>query len=68
MTNATCPPQDDPPPAKMTITVYRVNRYGAVTQECGTVSVPPLDGPPPFSNAFPPCEFPNCRAGGAAAR
>lgn len=67
MTNATSPPPDDPPPAKMTITVYRVNRQGAVIQECGTVSFPPLEGPPPFTNAFPPCQCPTCRAGGTAA-
>ncbi len=68
MTNATSPPPDDPPPAKMTITVYRVNRHGAVTQECGMVSVPPLEGPPPFSSAFPPCQCPKCRTEGASDR
>ncbi len=68
MANATCPPQDDPPTAKMTIRVYRVNRHGAVTQEHGTVSVPPLEGPPPLTSAFPSCECPNCRAGEPAAR
>lgn len=68
MTNATCPPQDGPPTAKLTIRVYQVNRYGAVTRECGTVSVLPLAGPPPLTSAFPSCECPNCRSGEATAR
>lgn len=68
MPNATCPPQDDPPTAKMTIRVYQVNRQGTVTRECGTVIVPPLEGPPPFTSAFPSCECRDCRAGRAAAR
>ncbi|GAA2190737.1 hypothetical protein GCM10009787_00970 [Streptomyces bangladeshensis] len=68
MTNATCQPQDDPPTAKMTIRVYQVNRQGTVTREYGTVNVPPLEGPPPFTSAFPSCECRDCLAGGAAAR
>ncbi|GAA3122641.1 hypothetical protein GCM10010521_07190 [Streptomyces rameus] len=68
MTNATCPPQDDPPTAKMTIRVYQVDHHGTVTRECGTVSVPPLEGPPPLTSAFPSCECRNCLTGGATAR
>jgi hypothetical protein len=51
----------------MTIRVYQVNRYGAVTRECGTLSVLPLEGPPPFTSAFPSCACPRCRPGEATA-
>lgn len=68
MANATCPPQDEPPTAKMTIRVYQVDRHGTITRERGTVNVPPLEGPPPLTSAFPPCECPNCRASEVAAR
>ncbi|MFF8727898.1 hypothetical protein ACF073_15605 [Streptomyces sp. NPDC015171] len=68
MTNAACPPPDHRPAAKMTIRVYRVNQHGTVTQERGTVTVAPVEGPPPLTSAFPSCECPACRAGEAAAR
>ncbi|WP_030342055.1 hypothetical protein [Streptomyces sp. NRRL S-1022] len=68
MANATSPPQDDPPTTKMTLRIYRVNRYGTVTREYGTVSVAPLAGPPPFTSAFPPCGCPDCRSSEADPR
>jgi hypothetical protein len=68
MPNATCPSQEYPPVAKMTIRVYRVNRFGALTEDRGTVSVLPIEGPLPFTSAFPPCACPHCRVGEAATR
>ncbi|MFG3164447.1 DUF6415 family natural product biosynthesis protein [Streptomyces sp. NPDC048232] len=52
------------PGARMTIRVYRVNRYGTVTEDRGTVSVLTGDGPPPATSAFPPCSCSRCRGQG----
>ncbi|GAB1336376.1 hypothetical protein ACE1SV_29660 [Streptomyces sp. E-15] len=68
MTSVASPSGEHPPPAKMTIRVYRVNRYGAVVQEYGSVSVPPAEGSPPFTSAYPACECPNCRTGDTTSR
>ncbi|MFI1768983.1 hypothetical protein ACH41H_44095 [Streptomyces sp. NPDC020800] len=51
----------------MTIRVYRVDRYGAVTQDRGKVVVPPAQELE-TSTAFPPCQCPFHRAGQAAVR
>ncbi|GAA2876739.1 hypothetical protein [Streptomyces mexicanus] len=70
MANAADPCQDHPhpPTAKLTIRVYRVNRYGIVTYERGTLAVLPVEGPPPLTSAFPPCKCPACRTEEADAR
>jgi hypothetical protein len=67
MANATALP-DHSPRGGMTIRVYTVNRHGAVTEERGSVYVPPSDQPPPLSTAFPACGCPGCRKSRAAAR
>lgn len=45
----------------MTIRVYRMDRYGTVTEDGGTVRVLPGDGPPPATSALPPCACRRCR-------
>ncbi|MFE7441729.1 DUF6415 family natural product biosynthesis protein [Streptomyces chartreusis] len=45
----------------MTIRVYRMDRYGTVTEDSGTVRVLPGDEPPPTTSALPPCACPRCR-------
>ncbi|MFJ7075501.1 DUF6415 family natural product biosynthesis protein [Streptomyces sp. NPDC098781] len=45
----------------MTIRVYRMDRYGTVTEDRGTVSVLPADEPPPVTSALPPCACRGCR-------
>ncbi|MEV6997522.1 DUF6415 family natural product biosynthesis protein [Streptomyces sp. NPDC093982] len=44
----------------MTIRVYRMDRYGTVTEDRGTVSVLPGDEPPPVTSALPPCACRRC--------
>ncbi|MEU3839036.1 DUF6415 family natural product biosynthesis protein [Streptomyces sp. NPDC028635] len=51
------------PGVKMTLRVYRVDRYGTVIQDRGTVKVVTTDEPLPLSTAYPPCGCPTCRAG-----
>ncbi|MFJ9864525.1 hypothetical protein [Streptomyces sp. NPDC101165] len=68
MTNGTAPPHNYTRGPAMTIRVYKVTREGTVTEECGTVHVPPSSGPLPLSTAFPPCCCPDCQKTRAVTR
>ncbi|MGV9754416.1 hypothetical protein ACWDUC_01095 [Streptomyces tricolor] len=52
----------------MTIRVHQVDRYGTVTREYGTVSIPHRKGPPPLTSALPSCACPDRRAEEATAQ
>ncbi|GHH04702.1 hypothetical protein [Streptomyces lanatus] len=61
MTNATAPRD---PGVKMTLRVYTVDRYGAVTEERGTVGILRDTEPQPLPQMSPnpPCACACCRA------
>ncbi|GGJ56559.1 hypothetical protein GCM10010121_079020 [Streptomyces brasiliensis] len=66
MTNATAPRK---PSVKMTIRVYRVDRYGLISEDRGTVACTDHGRQAlPQVNAYPRCESPRCTPGKAAAR
>lgn len=48
---------------RMTMRVCMVDRYGAVTEERGTVGVPPSEYVDPIGSAYPPCRCRRCRTG-----
>lgn len=50
-----------PPPAKMTIRIYTVDRHGTVTQDRGTVVSLPHD----YEPALDRCPCTSCRPDGA---
>lgn len=65
MTNAIAPRR---PGVKMTLRVYTVDRYGAVTEDRGTVDVLHGAAPLPLMSINPPCARPRHRAGQAVTR
>ncbi|QOV36945.1 hypothetical protein IM697_00230 [Streptomyces ferrugineus] len=58
MTNATT---SRDPGFKMTLRVYTVDRYGAVTEERGTVGILYGTEPQPLMPPTQPCACPSCR-------
>ncbi|MFI2432002.1 hypothetical protein [Streptomyces sp. NPDC018693] len=62
---ATAPPPARTPGSGMTIRVYTVDRYGTVTTDRGTRTVPcEADAFPELMNTqYPPCACPRHRAG-----
>lgn len=66
MSKATAPGRERDPGVKMTIRVYSVNRGGQVTQDRGTLSIMPGEGPLPTTAEYPPCECVGCRGRRAA--
>lgn len=63
MMNGTARPQPSARGSRMTMRVYTVDRYGRITQERGTVTVPPRNEPLPLmmSTAYP-CACPRHRS------
>ncbi|MEU6534567.1 hypothetical protein [Streptomyces sp. NPDC047000] len=66
--NATTPDESSSPQAKMTLRVYTVDRYGAVTGERRTVSVPHGQELPLLMSPTPPCACIRCVAARSADR
>lgn len=66
--NAATPDEPRSPGAKMTLRVYTVDRYGAVAEDRGTVSVPYSQEPPPMMTLTPPCACKRCVVGQGVSR